>query len=598
MRRMALFLVICSVFLVPARAGEETFVDDGSALVVRMPAGWTRDHHRENGGIRFAGIYELAPTRYALFTVETGPADGFRPSTWLNAEEAHLSTALQRVVAPFEPDHAFELGGKPAPFYSVAGRGAGYDVRIRASALVHNGRLYRVSEHSYNDAHAAGGRDLERIWQGVSFQEGGGDAFQDDEEGYDDDDSEGDTEGEDSGENAFDLSPPEGAEAQKIEDKEGNFTLALPPGWEITREPQPDSVDRLWARRQLADGGDLMGLWILRFTTARAETFTIESPTDVLKSFTEQRRFFEQFYGEGSAKEVRPDVNEGILLGDADKSGAFEFRSITVQEQIKVNKAEKLRNRGDKTVKVPEYKPIVMRGRLAMLSPHVYYVIFYFRRAVADHPEVIAEYKKIVDSWKFIEEGELPPPLSVQGVGHIADTTADPANAKLRKGTLVHIAKGHKIYKLQINFAIPPNFQRIEKLGPGASVMAVAQDKRNNWVRILMYHANMNALSEQQKRPPTKKEAYLEWKSNWESKARGVKMKPKIGKVKLGRVRGNGFAYIEGTVEKFRGTFSAVLFDKSGWRTVIEMETRGEGEKVFEGEIKQFFKSLKFKKIK
>ena len=298
MRRMALFLLICSVFLVPARAEEETFVDDGSALVVRMPAGWTRDHHRENGGIRFAAIYELAPTQYALFTVETGPADGFRASAWLNAEEAQWSTALQRVVTPFEPDHAFELGGKPAPYYSVAGRGPGYDVRIRASALVHDGRLYRVSEHSYNDAHAAGGRDLERIWQGVSFREDGGDAFQDDEDqgyedqGYEDDDEEGDSEGEESDESAFVISPPEGAEPQTIRDEEGNLTLELPPGWEITREPQPEVADRTWARRQASDGSDIMALRIIRLTTSRAETFTVESPTDVLKWFTEERMYF------------------------------------------------------------------------------------------------------------------------------------------------------------------------------------------------------------------------------------------------------------------------------------------------------------------
>jgi hypothetical protein len=590
---MALFLLICSVFLVPAQAEEETFVDDGSALVVRMPAGWTRDHHRENGGIRFAGIYELAPTRYALFTVETGPANGFRSSAWLNAEEAQLSTALERVVAPFQPDHAFELGGKPAPCYSVAGKGPGYDVRIRASALVHDGRLYRVSEHSYNDAHAAGGRDLERIWQGISFQEGGGDAFQDDDdqEGYEDD-------GEEAGESAVDVSPPEGAEPQKIEDKEGNFTLTLPPGWEITREPQPESVLRLAARRQVADGSVSMALRVLRITSPRAETFTISSPTDVLKGFTEDNKFFEQYYGEGSAREVRPEVREDILLGEADKSGEFEFRSITVQEQIQVNKAQKLRNRGDKTVEVPEYKPIVVRGRLAMLSPNIYYVIVDFRRAVADHPEVIAEYKKIVDSWKFIEAAERPPPLAVPGVGLLEDTTADPANAKARKGSLVHIQKGHKIYKLKVDFAIPPGFQRIEKLGPNVSLMAVAQDKRNNWVRILIYHANSNALGEQNKRYPPKKQQYLEWKSNWESKARGVKMKPKAGKVAFGRMRGDGYDNVVGTVEKFRGTFSALLFDKSGWRTFIEMETRGEGEEVFESEIKQFFKSLKFKKIK
>jgi hypothetical protein len=593
---MALFLTICSVLLVPAQAEEATFVDHDGALVIRMPAGWQRDSSREKGGVRFAAIRETDRTRYALFTVETGPATGFAPATWLDAEQKQLDTALQEVVTPFTVDRFFELGGKPAPFYSVAGRGAGYDVRIRAAALVHDGRLYRVVEHSYNDADAAAGSDLDRIWQGVAFQEGGDDAFQDEDEGYDDSEEE---DVEDSGEaSGPNLAPPEGAQPVNVEDKEGNFKLTFPPGWELTREPQPETIERIFARRQTVDGSDIMGLQVLRFTTARAETFTISSPTDELKAFAEERKFFEQYYGEGSAREIRPEVDESVLLGDADKSGAFEFRGITVQEQIKVNKAQKLRDRGDKTVKVPEYKPIVIRGRLALISPSVYYVICFFRRDVADHPEVIAEYKKVVDTWKFLETEPLPPPLAVAGVGHIEDTTADPACAKARKGRHVHIAKGNRIYKLEVKFVLPPGFQRIEKVGANISMLAVAQDKKNNWVRILVYHANANALGEKNLQYPPKQQQYAEWKSNWESKARGVKMKEKPRKVSLGRVRGDGYTFVEGTVEKFRGTFSALLFDKSGWRTFVEMETRGDGDKVFADEIRQFFKGLKFKKIK
>ncbi|MHC4547679.1 MAG: hypothetical protein ACYTEZ_02795 [Planctomycetota bacterium] len=440
------------------------------------------------------------------------------------------------------------------------------------------------------------GRDPET---GRAFPPGADDRLQEgeeEEEGWQDEEGEG----EESGEGSADVSAPEGIEPQKVQDKSGNYELTLAAGWEITREPQEvtQMADRLWATRRAGDGSDLMEIRVLRITSSRGETFTIDTPGDVLKWFTEQRRYFEQFFGEGSAKIIRPHVDESILLGDAEKSGQFEFRGIRVQEQIRIDKAMKMRNRGDKTVEVPVFKPVVVRGRIALLSPHIYIVVFHFRRDVADHPEVVAEYGKILDSWKFLVSEEIPPPLQF-GPEHIKDTTADPANAKARKMSHLHIAKGIKVYKLSLNFVVPAGFRRIEKgLGADASLVLVAQDKRNNWVQILMAHQNANALGERNYKFAPKKQKYMEWKSNWESKARGVKMRDKPKKFSLGKVRGEGYSFVEGTVEKFRGTFTGLLFDKSGWRTFIEMETRGEGEKVFEAEIKEFFKRLKIKKTK
>jgi hypothetical protein len=599
MRRVAFFLMICSLFLVPAQAEEETFVDDESALVVRMPAGWSQDHNREHGRIRFAGIYELVPTQYALFTVETGPADGFSGPAWLVAEEAYTRAKLARVATPFKTESGFELGGKTAPFYTVAGEGEGYKVRIRASALVHEGRLYRVSEHSYNGAHTDAGAALDRIWQGISFQEGGADSFQDEDEGFDDSDEEdADTEGDEVSER--DLSPDEGATEETVEDKVGNFQLKLPAGWSVSHEPQ-DQADvtlRLMAVRNTANSGDVAQIEIWRFTSTRAETFTIDTPEDFLKTLYVENKWFEKYYGAGSANSVRPDVDDSVLLGECEKSSSFVFSGITMQEEEKITKAQKLRNRGDKTVEVPEYKPIVVRGRLALLSPNIYFAVGAFRRDVAHREELVAEFNKALDSFKFYTAEEKPPPLQI--MGEVAeDTTAAPENAKARKGSLVHIAKGRKIYKLKIDFVIPPGFQRVEKnVGATTSLLVFAQDKGNNWVRIMVNHLNANALGEQRKQYRTKQENFAEWKSNWESKARGAKMKEKGGKVVLGKVRGDGYAFVEGTVEKFRGTFTGVLFDKSGWRTYIEMETRGQGDKVFEKEIKTFFKKLKFKKIK
>ncbi|MHC4971943.1 MAG: hypothetical protein ACYTG3_06395 [Planctomycetota bacterium] len=599
MRRIAFFIMICSVPLVPAQADEETFVDDESALVVRMPAGWSQDHNREHGRVRFAGILELVPTQYALFTVETGPADGFSGPAWLVAEEAYARTALTRVATPFETESAFKLAGKTAPFYTVAGEGPDYDVRIRASALVHEGRLYRVSEHSYNGAHKDAGEALDRIWQGISFREGEADAFQDEDEGFDDSDEE-DADTEDDEPTELDLSPEADVPGETVEDKVGNFQLTLPAGWKVSHEPQsePDVTLRLIAIRGTENVGDIAQIEVWRFTSTRAETFTIDTPEDFLKTLYVENKWMERYYGAGSANSIRPEVDDSVQLGECEKSSTFVFSGITMQEEERIAKAQKLRNRGDKTVEVPEYKPIIVRGRLALLSPNIYFVVGTFRRNLAHREDLVAEYNKVLDTFKFYQSEAKPPPLQIAGEV-VKDTTAAPENAKARKGSLVHVAKGRKIYKLKVDFQVPPKFERVEKgLGETTSLLVFAQDSGNNWVRIMVNHLNANALGEQRKQYRSKKENYAEWKSNWESKARGVKMKDKPGKVVLGKVRGDGYAFVEGTVEKFRGTFTGLLFDKSGWRTYVEMETRGFGDKVFEKEIKSFFKKLKFKKIK
>ena len=397
-----------------------------------------------------------------------------------------------------------------------------------------------------------------------------------------------------------DLSPPEGSTAEKVEDKVGNFNLELPAGWSVGHEPQ-DQADvrlRLLATRETENIGEIMSIEVWRFTTSRAETFTVSTPGDVIEEIAREWKFFEKFYGTGSAKVVRPEVDDSNELGGTEKSAGFEFRSITLQEQEKIDKAMKLRGRGDKTVEVPEYEPIVIRGRIALLSPHIYLVVTNSRRDLADNEHVMAEAKKILDSWKFYEEGEKPGPLRV-GPDVIENTTEDEANAKDRKETAMYTDKGRKSYNLRLNFVVPAGFARWAKGENGnRSVCLVAQDKANNWMSIGVYNQSWKALSERNKVPQDKKAVYEEWASNWEGKARGVKVPRKPQKFSMGKVRGAGYKQLVGNVEKFRGTFSAVLMDKSGFRTYIEIETRGFGDSVFADGLKKFTKSLKLKVVK
>ena len=51
---------------------------------------------------------------------------------------------------------------------------------------------------------------------------------------------------------------------------------------------------------------------------------------------------------------------------------------------------------------------------------------------------------------------------------------------------------------------------------------------------------------------------------------------------------------LKGKAEGFPGTFQGVVADKSGWRTTVTVETRGD-PKAFEKPLKTFLRSLKVK---
>ena len=127
------------------------------------------------------------------------------------------------------------------------------------------------------------------------------------------------------------------------------------------------------------------------------------------------------------------------------------------------------------------------------------------------------------------------------------------------------------------------------------------QDNKNNWIKIQMHHENANRISEQQKQfaPPT--QDFDTWKSNWESKARGAKIPRKAQSVNLG-IRGlgsgKGYKKLTGKIEGHAGTFTGFRVVKKGWRTIVTVETRGTGDKIFAKQAKALFKSLKIKPIK
>jgi hypothetical protein len=91
---------------------------------------------------------------------------------------------------------------------------------------------------------------------------------------------------------------------------------------------------------------------------------------------------------------------------------------------------------------------------------------------------------------------------------------------------------------------------------------------------------------------------FASWKSNWETKAKNTKIPRDTRKFTLGNLTGEGYPSLEGTIDKFRATFTGLLEDKSGWRTIITVETRAKGDIVFGDGLKKFLKSWKVKPVK
>ncbi|MHC4341614.1 MAG: hypothetical protein ACYSX0_15565, partial [Planctomycetota bacterium] len=115
------------------------------------------------------------------------------------------------------------------------------------------------------------------------------------------------------------------------------------------------------------------------------------------------------------------------------------------------------------------------------------------------------------------------------------------------------------------------------------------QDELNNSVVIHMF-----GLSSRAGKLRDKKEDFETWKSNWESKARRTKVPRKTKKFNLGGLRGEGYRELEGVVDDFPASFTGLLQEKKGWRTIVTVETRGDGHVVFEDALKKLFKSMKF----
>ena len=585
---MRIFVSLLLVAGLSVSAGE--FVDKAVGLKMNVPDGWERDEAREKGSVKFAASLSVDRDKYVTLTVEAVPADGFSADDWLsNEKKFKASRYIAEVATKFTSDQDTRVGGLDAVGYVFGGKAKDRDgtVHFKVYGIVHGEIFFQITESSFNGAHNKVSDQLKEIWDGIMFQEG-----------------EGDDEDAGSRVDAPPVKPAEGSETPAV-DKPGNCKTTLPPGW-VIRAAAPDNKDKQRRMRfsRLVDGRAVVIFEVWKVALANASTFATGTPDDVLQNvFHKNGKFFEALYGKGSADVIHPQMDEGVGFGGAPKAGAYELRGITTDEMVRIAAAEQKVKKGIKGVKVPEFKPMVVRGRLAMLSPNVYLTRAWIPdRSLNEDPQLVAEIQKIHESFELLSMKAIPPPLEVMG-RKVGNTVADPAFAKVRKDAVALEAQAYKRYLIEYEVTLPKGFVLIkEGFGTPTSyaMIVYAQDGANNWVQIIITNSNAKKVSEEGKRLRSPEGEAETWRSNWSAKARGTKVPKKVQKFSLGKIRGKGFRDMVGKVDGFPGTFTGIVSDKfpgKSWRTRVSVETRGDAT-VWTEALKAFFRKIKAKDIK
>jgi len=594
MRNLFLFFPCLALFAALPASAAEPFTDS-TGLVVELPDGWNRDRQTERGAMRFAATFQPEKEdgkKYVLFQVVAGPSDGFDQSAWMEHQRPMLSKIFESVNEPFEITQRYKVAGQTTGLCTIAGtHEEGYPVRIRRCAVPHGAVIFVFTEYSYNNAHEGQDAPLAAMWDAVSFQEGGTAPAPEPTNG-------GGGEVDDGRAPDGSIEPGKG-EPTAVEDKKGNLKLTLPPGWEVSR-PAPDDATantRFKAVRRVGESNVAM---VEFFRIPRpGRVFTIGTPTDQVSEVVFNQsdivsKWFGYENGRGFVRLARTD--ESKLMGGVPKSGQYRLEMITKEEREKIDEAETLLRRGQK-IEVPEFPPRTVTGRVALLSPYLYVVQVYLAPSAAQSPQVLEEQQKLFESVEFFSDEPMPPHLDIAGEG----TNTLEMRKEVREEKIVLKLPGRQEYVLDITFDLPPGLVLIKDRSKlrdrNVSAVFYGQDDRNNWVRIVMAHENNSRLGEQRRRLGSKKLVFEQWKSNWESKARGTRMRGER-RVSL-RIRGlgsgKGYHEVEGKVDGHRGTFTGYLKRKSTWRHTITIETRGKGDEVFEDAIEDLFKSMRIR---
>jgi len=568
--------------LAPALAFAGDVVDDSSGTKITFTDAWRHMPEYQQGSRTIVLVNSVEDGKYVQFTVDVGSADNFDAGSWLKGQKMSVGEKVAD-MAEMKIDKNRTIGGLAATGYSTAGKLNGVPIRLRSYIVKNGTRAVVMQEISFNGAHETiGDEALDKFWEGISFQEAVASV---------------------GGENP--AAPEAPAEPTPVEDKAGNFKLVLPPKWALVHKASTPDMPQRGVFERFDDRGDrVLQVGVIRWEIRDPSMFK-QSMSQVAE-WVVKRDLFSIYYGEGSRpmllRSLRIDESQGVS-GVSNTCG-FMISSRSMQEIEDTREAEDKKRKGIKGVVVPDYKPTVVRARIAALSPHIYLVFGQFRSDVADNEQIQAEWKKIVDSFELLETSAKPPALTIPlGGGQVVsvgNTIDDETLGKRRKFETMHSMKGKRnLYEAEWTITLPPGFKALEKKvqSETAVCVVVAQDSKNRWLKM-----TVNAVSKRARNSLKPANTDLNWspngtletwKSNWESRARGDRVRDDKN-IRIGRLKGKGYE-LEGEIEGWPATFTCLVGDESQWRVLIEVETRGGFAKEYRKEMRQLMKSLRMR---
>jgi hypothetical protein len=581
LRTAVLSLLAPLAVALPAFAGEA--VDKSSGTTISHSDEWRREPHVEQGSRKISLARPVEKGQFVRLIVEVGSADGFNADQWLEGENKSLGEQLTD-VAKFQVDKSKLIGGLASTGYSTTAKIKDQDLRLRTYIVQRGPRVVVFREFSFNGAHEKlGDEAIEKLWSGISFGEAVAEVG--------------------------DGTPQAGAEAGgmaagepiAIEDKLGNVKFTVPAGWS-QMHPTPTDENQLIRgvfNRDDENGDRAMQVAVFRWEERNPAMFK-RAPVEIVEMLVKRRVFSPYFGDDSEATLIRAlRVDESKRLGSADVTCGFTVSSRTMKQMEAVREAQDKQRKGIKGVVVPEFEPTVVRGRVAILSPHIYLLYGQFRSDVASNEKLMAEWNKLVESFDLISSKPMPPALAV-GRGSVGNTMEDPALQKEREEEIEHSQRGRQLHEIKFEIELPPGFKIVENSHQGQLIMVVvAQDAQNRWFKMTLQAVSKRAANETKGgnvQLDWSFDTELEsWKSNWESKARGAKVPRKAQTVKIGNIKGKGYKELKGEVEGWPGTFMACVGDEEQWRCIIEVEMRGGFAKEYRKPVKKLLRSLRIK---
>jgi len=574
MRKLARYLPVLALVMAPFAAAGEEFVHEASGTKIAVPDGWERDYSREGGSTIFAATLDgTSKGEQVRFEMEIAGASSFDPESWIAGEATEKKSWFKSVKSAFAKEADLVIGSRAAVGYTIAGTresdGEETAMHFRRYAVVNAGAFVQITIIAYNAAELTMDAAVKQMLASVAFSEPKA--------------------------REIDLTVPEGAAETPVDDPKGNLKMVLPPGWSAKDAP-PDDGDammRLIAIRPDQEGNVVAALQLRRYQISNTSFFVQQTPTSFLTD--EKKNLFGFAYGETGNPDL--ESSEGIPFGGVEKCGAFKVSGLREEDAKKVLEAEQQQKRGLK-VEVPRPPPKVISGRVAMNSPFVYLALIEFALGQDQNPALLAETEKMLDSFQLLDTKRRTPPLTIHGQ-EIGNTADDPANAKARPDTVKKEANavGKVVDTITFKYKIPERMIKCDpaNYGPDTILMLAGQDKDNNWVRVVVGVLSAKALSFENKVFQDKKVEFTSWKSNWENMARGKKVPPKPRPISFGGVQGDGYEFV-GEIDGFPATRTNALADKSGWRIIIEIETRGVDLKAFDKQVDAFLKNFRMQK--